>query len=528
MNETAAREYDPQAALARSLFGFALAGWLPMCLALAMLALNPSPTQSAFARIHQLAVLGFGALTLLALALTIGCYRLDAAAADRSAKFLLRLLGGRGLAVVSLVMLIELNLAAEALLRDIAPIITEPARFLLFCWSLLFGGILLTVHWLAIRLAILRYRDNLALAFIALVFLCCIGALALLTNRLASDSGLRDQLRGQFDYRPLHFIDDGNAPSAQEFWAEQSQTRVRWLPYSYWVVAAFDGEYIHVDDRGMRSTIQASSGENLPSVYFFGGSTIWGEGARDAYTIPSQLATLLAKGDAPATVRNYGQTGYVSAQDLILFQRQLALGNSPELAVFYQGFNDIYSAYRQGQAGLPLSEIQRLDDAEAGRRLRQAQPILRQPGSIIADQAWQLAIFDGNSPREILLNWLGNRQLIRAAAEQFGVDVLFIWQPALFAKRKLSGYETQFAAEIERNLPGFLQLYAEVDELLRQQAASDAYGDIVFLSDLFAANTDEIFFDEVHINEIGNAKVAGAIADPIARRLAARSPSPRS
>ena len=236
-------------------------------------------------------------------------------------------------------------------------------------------------------------------------------------------AGLQDRLRGGLDYRLLRFIDDGEAPSPQEFWEEQGQTRVRWLPYSYWVVARYESELINVDAIGLRRTLSFVDDLSAPRVYSFGGSTAWGEGARDAYTIPSQVARLLADQGALAVITNYAQTGYVSAQDLILFQRQLALGNQPDLALFYQGFNDIYSAYLQGKAGLPLRESQRLDDSEAGRLLRQGQPLLRPLISSVSDVDWSLVAAGGNSPGEIADNWLGNRRLIRAAAKDYGVNV---------------------------------------------------------------------------------------------------------
>ena len=511
--------YDPQATLARSLFGFAMAAWLPLCIAFVLLLLAPASPTSAYNQLHRLIVIGVGAATLLAFIGAVWIYRLDPSAAGRIAGGLIWLLGSRLLACLSLLGLLELNILAAALLPDIAPVITGPARFLLFCWSLLYAGLLLTIHRRRVNLAFARHQQWLAVASLVMGSLCLAALLMIMTARLLSDSGWPGRLRGALDYRPLRFIDDGNAPSPQDFWAEQSQTRVRWLPYSYWVVAPVDGQFIHVDERGMRHTQTVADAPGLPSLVFFGGSTIWGEGARDAHTIPSQVSALLAERDQPAIVRNYGQTGYVSAQDLALFQRQLAMGERPALAVFYQGFNDIYSAYTQGRAGLPMLERQRLDDAEAGRLLRQGQPILRQPSGSLDDVDWRLAVSGGGAAEDIIDSWLANRRLIRGAAAEFGVEPLFVWQPALFAKRNLSDFEVRFSRRIERELPGFLALYAQVDALLRQRAASESWDDLIILSDLFADSDAEIFFDEAHINEIGNSAVAAAIVDEIASRL---------
>ena len=524
-NRAPSPPHDAAGALSRSLFGFALCAWLPMCLAFVALALAPSPTQSAFAQLQRLVLLGFGAFTLLALLLLVWLYRLEHRPSARIANALIRFWGSPWLAFGWLLALLELNILAGALLPQVAPAITDPARLLLFCWSLVCAGLVMTIHWRGLSVALVRRRNQLALAFVALAAIALFALLTLLTSRLVAAYGWHDQLRGRLDYRPLRFIDDGSAtaPSASAFWMEQSQTRVRWLPYSYWAVAPFAGHFINVAEDGLRRTVSERD-ISQPTVYFFGGSTAWGEGARDAYTIPSQVARLLGERDHAVNIVNYAQTGYVSGQDLILFQRQLALGNLPDLAVFYQGFNDVYSAFTGGQAGLPMQEIQRAADAEAGRLLRQNQPVLRSLAVNEADLNWTLAASGESSPRAILDNWNANRRLIRAAASEFGVDVLFIWQPAFFAKRSLSSFEAQFAAEIERSLPGFMRLYAEVDQLLRQAPASESSGDLLIISDLFADQEDEIFIDEAHINEVGNQAVAEAIVPEIAARLRSSQP----
>ncbi len=506
--------------LSRSLFGFALAAWIPLCLTFVLLLLAPSSPQASYAHLQNIILIGFAAATLLALLILVWLFRLDLATSKGIAARLGRILNRPRLSAALLFLLAELNILAQVLLRDIAPSFTEPSRFLLFCWSLVFGGLLLTLHWRGFRRAFRHNRDALAIAGIIIVALCLGLLLALLTSRIVTATGLHDRLRGRLDYRPLSFIDDGEAPTAEEFWEGQGQTKVRWLPYSYWAVESYESEFINVNKIGLRETLSLVEGANAPKVYFFGGSTAWGEGARDAYTIPSQVARLLADRDTPAAVLNYAQTGYVSTQDLILFQRQLALGNLPDLAVFYQGFNDIYAANLPGSmAGVPLDEIQRVNDVEAGRLLRQGQPVLRPFNASSADLNWHLVTSGGASAEEIVANWLGNRRLIRAAADEYGVRVLFVWQPALFAKENLSEFEVQIAAERERSLPGFMNLYRDVDSLMREIAMAESWDDVIILSDLFREIDEQIFFDLVHINEIGNRHVAEAIVDKIAERL---------
>ncbi len=514
--------YDAVATLARSLFGFALVAWLPLAISWILLLLAPAPPIESYVQAQRIIVIGAGVATLLLLVLTVWVYRLDASRSARIAQRLAAVFGRSWLALALALLLVESNILALFLTRGIAPAITGPGRFLLLCWSLVMGGLLLTVNWRNLRATYLRSRHLLLVSSMTLLAASAFALMSFATGWLLADTGLDDRLRGSLDYRPLRFVEDGAAPAAGEFWAEQSRTRVRWLPLSYWAVERTEGQYINVSEQGLRRTTAIAGPPESARVYFFGGSTMWGEGARDAYTIPSQVARKLADQGIPARVQNYGQPAYVSSQDLILFQAQLARGNPPELAVFYHGFNDVLSAYLQGMSGVPYQEGQRASDTEAGRLLRQGQPVLRPPDSRWEHLNWSLIASDGATAQVIFNRWLGNRRLIRALAGEYGLEVLFVWQPALFAKTSLSDFEAQILAKNESDFPGFFDLYREVDGLLRQHALAEPLDDVLLLTDLFSGHTDEIFFDNVHIHELGNRQVAEAIWRPIAERILSR------
>ena len=275
-NAASAQSYDPVRVLSRSLFGFALIAWLPLCITFVSLLLAPSSPEASYAQLQRTIVIGFGVATAAGLLAMVWSYRLDQANSSRVAALTHSFVGRRWLALVLLIVSIELNILAQALLRDIAPSITGPARFLLICWSLVGGGLLLTLHWQGARRRFLHHRDALALAGIALTGFVIIVLMLVVTGRLATATGLQDRLRGGLDYRLLRFIDDGEAPTPQEFWEEQGQTRVRWLPYSYWVVAPYESELINVNEIGLRRTLSFAADQNAPRIYFFGGSTAWG------------------------------------------------------------------------------------------------------------------------------------------------------------------------------------------------------------------------------------------------------------
>lgn len=510
------------AVLARSLVAFAFAFWFPTLVAWILLLLSPASPAQSYETLRRTLVIGFGLISGLALAGAIWLYLQGAARKTKLARRLAVFFRSGRLALSLCLTLIEGNIVAILLLRGIAPAITDPFKFLLACWSAAFALLMLTIHWSAFLHRLVRGRNVLAMLGLTITTLLFIALLFILSSRLIGASGLYERLRGSLDYRPLQFIDDGEAPAARAFWAEQSATLVRWLPYSYWTVAPIEGAYINVDEAGIRHTPKHTDDPGAPRIAFFGGSTLWGEGARDAYTIPAQVAQLLAESNHPAQVVNYAQSGYVSWQDLLLFQAQLALDNVPDLAVFYHGFNDAYSAYLQGSPGLTLRENQRASDVEMGRLLRSGQPVFLPFDTDISDYDWRLVTSGSAAPRDITDRWLANRRMIRAVAEEYGVRVLFVWQPALFAKSARSPSEQQILADIERDQPGFIDLYREVVRSVREWLAGEAADDVIILTDLFSDVESGIFIDRVHINEIGNRRIAeslvGSIADAVTGR----------
>ena len=72
------------------------------------------------------------------------------------------------------------------------------------------------------------------------------------------------------------------------------------------------------------------------SIWFFGGSTMWGQGNDDDGTIPSQYA--LQSGEY---VFNFGESGWNTRQSLNQLLNLLGDKNKPKAIIFYDGINDI-------------------------------------------------------------------------------------------------------------------------------------------------------------------------------------------
>ena len=115
-----------------------------------------------------------------------------------------------------------------------------------------------------------------------------------------------------------------------------------WMPFVHWRQRSFRGVYTNVDERGRRATPGADTPEKgALSIHCFGGSTMWGMGARDEGTIPAVLQRRLRAAGHRVILVNQGQSGYIVTQELIMLQQLLKHEGPPDVAIFYDGVNDV-------------------------------------------------------------------------------------------------------------------------------------------------------------------------------------------
>lgn len=128
-------------------------------------------------------------------------------------------------------------------------------------------------------------------------------------------------------------------PWAEDYWTEFGDLDHEFVPFLLSRVADVQGASISSEGGVRRS--REPAGEDLPVVWFFGGGAAWGEGQRDEHTIPSEVVALAEAAGTPVRLVNYGQPGYTSWQSALLFEQELAVNPAPDLAVFYDGADDV-------------------------------------------------------------------------------------------------------------------------------------------------------------------------------------------
>ncbi len=297
--------------------------------------------------------------------------------------------------------------------------------------------------------------------------------------------------------------------------------------YVGWMNRPYRGQTLTIGANGLRHTPGAVCEPDAVRVFAFGGSTMWGEGAPDARTIPAYLQAQLAPHlNRPLCVTNYGQRAWVSTQSLVKLIIELQRGHVPDVVVFYDGYNDVYAGYATGRVGVPENFLQLAEfkqEHRAGKRALIRMAKKTQLGQLVT----KLTATRANSTRDIEPNrmaedivdaYLQVMQITAALAETYGFAYTFFWQPQLAAGIKpLSDGERAILANHPWLPPAVRTLtdavYARIETLTL------ARSDLVDLSHVFAGVDERVYIDPAHITSTGNRIVAQAMLAAGLRQL---------
>jgi lysophospholipase L1-like esterase len=336
------------------------------------------------------------------------------------------------------------------------------------------------------------------------------------------------------------------------FREENAADQRRYRPYTVWSRAPFQGELIQIDEEGERWTRPGAEGPPELDIWILGGSTTWGLGAPDAETIPSHLASLLAeRHGVRARVRNLGEIGFVSTQEIVRLLRELQRGRRPDFVVFFDGVNDAAAAAlwpeipgshmnlveirdrferRSGPPSPGWTLLTRTGIYSLSQRIVWMLP-LRRPA---ADVPWDPPEGEADiaaRARQGIAIWLENLAIVRAFARAYDFEFLFVLQPSLMVGDKLLdpseaailSQEKENAAKLQS-----MQVYAAMRSGLRRRLAEDPEGldRVRDLSDAFRNVEKALYVDYVHISGEGNRILAEQIGRLVASRLCAEPDRP--
>ncbi len=317
------------------------------------------------------------------------------------------------------------------------------------------------------------------------------------------------------DYRNLSW--------AATYWREHNESSVtKYRPFVGWSRLDYKGQYVNITD-GCRKTFQSAAQSDKPTiVYVFGGSTIWGTGARDDYTIPSCLTRIADQQGIPLRVSNFGEAGYVNWQNVIHLAELCANGQVPDLVIFYEGCNDAiaklqtpelervhqnFSSWerRNGSQhrhlGIPDEMVNWLSYHSLARMVRDRilTPRTDDAPQLSPDQLQHLAA-------EVVETYEENARFVRALGERYGFQSRFFWQPIVYTKSNPSQQEQSYRTSFGEPLA---EIYRIATARIRESTL------IHDLSKSYDGADKAVYIDFAHVSEEGNAIIAAKIFDRI-------------
>lgn len=324
----------------------------------------------------------------------------------------------------------------------------------------------------------------------------------------------------------------GAAWSAAYFDEFRRAVRVDWKPYVEWWQRPFRGAYVTLDERGLRPTPgERVAGDGVVRILCFGGSTMMGMGARDEYTVPAILAQRLADFGHCVAVTNYGQLGYNSTQEVITLQQLVKSGERFDIALFYDGINEMACAEQTGRTDALFNEARRraefnLLHPERRRELVAAALISALPrtlrrlrqltglslrGPLPEAEADLSHIGIAGLAQEVVAAYAANIRLVRLLARGYQFQPLFFWQPVITTKKFKTSDEQRWLNDYTSAPDRRMLLYdAIVNERRRNAELLDAV-DAIDLSALFDDCKNPVYIDLYHLSEAGNKVVAEAM-----------------
>lgn len=259
-----------------------------------------------------------------------------------------------------------------------------------------------------------------------------------------------------------------------------------------WQSTDEDSADLKVKDGVRRSWTPA---DPVHTVWFVGGSALWGLGQRDDHTIPSEVARRAHEAGSPIEAVNLGVPGYTQWQEEALLGYRLSRGERPDLIVVYDGANDLTSMiFRAGQGIEPLDEPPNRFHEQIERDSHFTPEPRGAPAS------------DDELVEGFTTMYGAGVDLIERTASAYGVPVAFVWQP-----QYLSTEPSSVDAPLLERFPMLGPPSADWERRIIERVRADLPPEVIDLGSALDAAGEVTWFDPVHTNELGTTIVADAL-----------------
>lgn len=294
-------------------------------------------------------------------------------------------------------------------------------------------------------------------------------------------------------------------------------------PFVLWKGKEYSGKYHNIGKDGYRITENNSSDINAKKVFMFGGSSMWGSGSNDTYTIPSVLAKELNELDS-YKVYNYGVNGHMSSNELVNFVLKLKNGERPDYVVFFDGGNDSYSgSFYPGKPDAHLRYNHIRDSFRFGAKYA---------FDHVLNNFYFLKLYKYYSNKQNVVNtitvpesklervraaapltaknWIDNIQFILGLSKLYDFQPIIILQPTIYTKDTLSQYEMGIVGD--NNNLRLKVAYTITYPFMLNEIKKNTNEAIYDFTGVFNGNVKDTFIDSIHLSPYGNEVIAREIA----------------
>ncbi len=316
---------------------------------------------------------------------------------------------------------------------------------------------------------------------------------------------------------------------AKELFEEYDGIPWDYVPYLGWVSREYHGKHININKDGYREGWNPDLlNRDKKTVYVFGGSTVFGTGARDAFTLPSQISRVLNQHHKKFHIINYGEKSYTFTQGLFKLILLLRDGHKPDYVLFYDGINDVHGAYASGQVGMTSvtdNIRKKMKDPLKAVFIKYINQFRHNCMTYRSVQRIVMAIYVSNYlkpfnqnyndvekeelSQDIAEYYMKSSALLEEMAETFNFKYVQFWQPVLTLEKDLT--KEELALDLRLTDIGLRQVYKNVQKKLASQKRENFFD----VSNVLLGTRAKFYVDYAHLSEEGNHKVALEIAEII-------------
>ena len=338
---------------------------------------------------------------------------------------------------------------------------------------------------------------------------------------LRSAQGGKVATKSHYPYYPVY---KDTTISAQTY-NEIKKLESDYFPFIGWRRNPVNYKYTNIE--GLYKTRKSINQDLNNSVWFFGGSAMWGTGTTDSGTIPSIYANKTG-----SKVMNFGESGWNSRQSLNQLISTIGDNYTPKTIIFYDGVNDLTDGCKVIAKQIPTHSYSKVisDSLKTGLDgvfTRTNINYLFEPYLITFNKLGLIELKidqvsrmyncdeDLNKAKKIAKHLVNNWYSAYLISESKNINFIAIVQPSLFFSNTPAEYipEKQYFIKDQYDI-----IYPLIrKEILNACEYNNDFCNRIIDGSDWIETTEKVFIDNTHLSKQGNRIVVRNIISNMQR-----------